>query len=55
MMCQVVYEDTSMIKLTAPYIPGYLAFREANFLVDKINRLQSTKPGLIPQVSGWHY
>jgi len=47
---KVVYEDLQMIKLTAPYVPGFLAFREAPFLVDMVNTLQEQKPDLLPQV-----
>ena len=35
---QVVYQDVKMVKMTAPYIPGFLAFREASFLVDLVKR-----------------
>ena len=35
---KVVYEDVSMVQMTAPYIPGFLAFREANFLVDLVRK-----------------
>ena len=41
----------SMIQLTAPYIAGYLAFREADFLVEKIEKLKNSKPDIMPQVS----
>ncbi|XP_023555066.1 endonuclease V isoform X5 [Octodon degus] len=47
---KVVYEDSRMISLTAPYISGFLAFREMPFLVDAVHRLQEKEPNLMPQV-----
>ncbi|XP_023555063.1 endonuclease V isoform X2 [Octodon degus] len=47
---EVVYEDSRMISLTAPYISGFLAFREMPFLVDAVHRLQEKEPNLMPQV-----
>ncbi|KAJ7378297.1 hypothetical protein OS493_023544 [Desmophyllum pertusum] len=47
---EVVYEDLSMVHLTSPYVPEYLAFREVGFLVDLISRLGKDKPELLPQV-----
>ena len=47
---QVVYSDCTMVKLTAPYIPGFLAFREAEFLIEKVHHLQEIKPEYMPQV-----
>uniref|UniRef100_H0XQC0 Endonuclease V n=1 Tax=Otolemur garnettii TaxID=30611 RepID=H0XQC0_OTOGA len=47
---QVLYEDSSMVSLTAPYVSGFLAFREAPFLVDAVQRLQAKEPSLMPQV-----
>lgn len=46
---QVVYEDCRMVSLTAPYVSGYLAFREVPFLVDAVQRLQEKDPQLMPQ------
>ena len=46
----VVYSDTRMVELTAPYVPGYLAFREAEPLVQLINSQRENKPELTPQV-----
>jgi len=39
-----------MVKLTSPYVPGFLAFREAGFLVEKIETLRRDKPEIMPQV-----
>ncbi|XP_071966055.1 endonuclease V-like isoform X2 [Antedon mediterranea] len=46
----VVYSDCSHIQLTAPYISGFLAFREVSFLVDCIEKLKHEKPEYMPQV-----
>ena len=47
---EVVYSDARMVELTAPYVPGYLAFREAAPLVALVNRQRENKPELTPQV-----
>lgn len=39
-----------MVTVSAPYVAGYLAFREAPFLVEAAQRLQEREPGLRPQV-----
>ncbi|XP_047401170.1 endonuclease V isoform X6 [Sciurus carolinensis] len=46
---EVVYEESQMVNLTAPYVAGFLAFREVPFLVDLVRRLQEKEPGLMPQ------
>ncbi|XP_036924718.1 endonuclease V isoform X2 [Sturnira hondurensis] len=46
---EVVYEDCRMVSLTAPYLSGFLAFREVPFLVDAVQRLREEEPGLVPQ------
>lgn len=48
--CQVLYEDSQMVTLTAPYIAGFLAFRETPFLLEALQRLKSNQPTLMPQV-----
>ncbi|XP_029417214.1 endonuclease V isoform X6 [Nannospalax galili] len=47
---EVVYEDSHMVSLTAPYVSGFLAFREVPFLTELVRRLQEKEPGLMPQV-----
>lgn len=46
---QVLYEDSRLVHLTAPYLPGFLAFREVPFLVDAVRRLREEEPSLAPQ------
>lgn len=47
---QVLYEDCRMVSLTAPYVSGFLAFREVPFLLDAVRRLREQQPSLMPQV-----
>jgi deoxyinosine 3'endonuclease (endonuclease V) len=47
---KIVYEDYKLVKMTEPYVPGFLAFREVNHLVDLINDLKKNAPEFIPQV-----
>ncbi|XP_072339717.1 endonuclease V-like isoform X9 [Scyliorhinus torazame] len=47
---EVVYEECQMVCLNAPYIPGFLAFRETPFLEEAVRRLQDKDPSLLPQV-----
>lgn len=46
----MVYEDSRMVGLKAPYVSGFLAFREVPFLVELVQRLQEKEPDLMPQV-----
>lgn len=45
----MLYEESRLVSLTAPYVSGFLAFREAPFLVDAVQRLQEKAPDLMPQ------
>ncbi|NXX14933.1 ENDOV Endonuclease, partial [Podargus strigoides] len=47
---EVLYEDCRMVAVSAPYVAGFLAFREVPFLVEAVQRLQQEQPGLKPQV-----
>eukprot|EP01119_Soliformovum_irregulare_P019493 TRINITY_DN6184_c0_g1_i1.p1 TRINITY_DN6184_c0_g1~~TRINITY_DN6184_c0_g1_i1.p1 ORF type:complete len:378 (+),score=101.51 TRINITY_DN6184_c0_g1_i1:97-1230(+) len=46
---RVVYETYYMIKLTAPYIPGLLAFREIPSVLVLLEKLKSERPDVYPQ------
>lgn len=45
---KVVYEDMMMVHLTQPYIAGFLAFREVEFLVELVDRAR--KKGKVPDI-----
>ncbi|NXI41701.1 ENDOV Endonuclease, partial [Galbula dea] len=47
---EVLYEDCRMVAVSAPYLAGFLAFREVPFLVEAVQRLQQQEPKLKPQV-----
>ncbi|XP_040386480.1 endonuclease V isoform X3 [Cygnus olor] len=47
---EVLYEDCQMVAVSAPYVAGFLAFREVPFLVEAVQRLQQEEPRLKPQV-----
>ncbi|XP_006869703.1 PREDICTED: endonuclease V [Chrysochloris asiatica] len=47
---EVVYEECRMVSLEAPYVSGFLAFREVSFLEEAVQRLREKEPGLVPQV-----
>lgn len=46
----VVHTELQWVRLTAPYVPSFLAFREAAPLVALLERLRVTRPELFPQV-----
>ncbi|XP_064180391.1 endonuclease V-like [Anguilla rostrata] len=47
---ELLYEDCRMVTLSAPYVAGYLAFRETPCLLEALQRLERTQPALMPQV-----
>ncbi|KAF4797459.1 E3 ubiquitin-protein ligase RNF213 [Turdus rufiventris] len=47
---EVLYQDCRMVAVTAPYVAGFLAFREVPVLVEAVQRLQQEEPQLQPQV-----
>jgi deoxyinosine 3'endonuclease (endonuclease V) len=36
--------------MTEPYIPGFLAFREVNFLLERLEAVKAECPQFLPQV-----
>ncbi|XP_076131560.1 endonuclease V-like [Alosa pseudoharengus] len=47
---KLLYQDSQMVALDAPYVAGFLAFRETPSLVHALRRLQEAQPSLMPQV-----
>ncbi len=47
---EVVWQRCRRVVLTAPYIPGYLAFREVGFLTSLLDELRAEAPHLVPEV-----
>lgn len=47
---EIVYKDLQMVEMTAPYIPGYLAFREAGALCQMVEKQIKEKPEVTPNV-----
>ncbi|XP_029455055.1 endonuclease V isoform X2 [Rhinatrema bivittatum] len=47
---EVLYEECRMVTLTAPYVAGFLAFREMPSLVEAVERLKEKDPSLMPQI-----
>ena len=45
-----VHRTFKMVRCTEPYIPGFLAFREVEFLVDILKETKKKAPQLMPQV-----
>ena len=48
---KLVYEDLDndeLINMDQPYVPGFLAYREAPFLLKKLDKLKKEKPWLYP-------
>ena len=46
----VVYEAYKHVRLTLPYIPGFLAFREVPFLIELLDELKVSQPQFTPEL-----
>lgn len=47
---QVVYEDFAVVRLEVPYVPGFLAFREAPVLLGLLEKVKSSAKDICPQL-----
>lgn len=47
---QVVYEDFSIVTLSVPYVPGFLAFREAPVLLELLEKMRTSANPFYPQL-----
>lgn len=46
---QVLRVCSAVVEMTEPYIPGFLAFREVEFLMDRLQEVREKHPDLSPQ------
>ncbi|KAM7459695.1 hypothetical protein LguiA_036689 [Lonicera macranthoides] len=47
---QAVYEDSSVVRLSVPYVPGFLAFREAPVLLELLEKMKNNSHPFYPQL-----
>ncbi|CAK9152203.1 unnamed protein product [Ilex paraguariensis] len=47
---RVVYEDFSIVRLNIPYVPGFLAFREAPVLLELLQKMKKNIHPYYPQL-----
>ncbi|KAJ7958684.1 Endonuclease V-like protein [Quillaja saponaria] len=47
---QIVYEDFSLVTLDVPYVPGFLAFREAPVLLELLEKMKRNTIHFYPQL-----
>ncbi|CAI8010607.1 Endonuclease V [Geodia barretti] len=48
---KVVHESRAVVEMREPYIPGFLAFREVDFLLERLREVQRQHPQHYPQVT----
>ncbi|KAI7744754.1 hypothetical protein M8C21_016889 [Ambrosia artemisiifolia] len=46
----VVYDDSSIVTIDLPYVPGFLAFREAPVFLQLLNKMQDSSHPFYPQL-----
>ena len=44
-------ESKALVHMKEPYLPGFLAFREVEFLMDRLRDVQMEYPHHYPQVN----
>ena len=47
---RILHNEKELVRLTQPYIAGFLAFREVSHLVRLIDNVKKNKPQIIPDV-----
>jgi len=47
---KVIYEDSQMVEMSIPYMPGFLAFREVPSCLNLFRKLKEHHPEMVPQV-----
>ena len=47
---QVLHTSHAVVEMSEPYLPGFLAFREVGFLLDRLEEVHRQQPHLSPQV-----
>ena len=47
--------NSKEVTMTEPYIPGFLAFREVNFLLERLQAVKTEYPQFLPQVHTGNY
>lgn len=47
---QVLHTSSALVEMTEPYIPGFLAFREVGFLVERLETIRRCHAEMVPQV-----
>ena len=47
---KVIHQDIRMVELVGPYVPGFLAFREATPIISMVQHQQQTRPEVNPDV-----
>ena len=46
----MVCESKAAVRMKEPYLPGFLAFREVDFLLERLREVQKKQPHSSPQV-----
>ncbi|KAL1830542.1 hypothetical protein ACET3Z_000193 [Daucus carota] len=47
---EIVYQDSSVVRLSVPYVPGFLAFREAPVLLELLDKMKACSHPFYPQL-----